>query len=137
MQTPEALESLDRRIVSVLARHPEIRLAFLFGSLARGTARPASDVDLGVVADVPLGAEQKSALIEDIALASGRSVDLVDLQTASGLVLQEALTKGRRLLLSDRALFAGLMARMWADEADFQPYRRRILEARRKAWISG
>ena len=38
----------------VLLRHAHIKLAVLFGSLAAGTARPDSDLDLAVADDKPL-----------------------------------------------------------------------------------
>lgn len=121
----------------VLERHPEIRIALLFGSLAAGKGRRDSDLDLAVAAAQPLSADQKTALIAELAQATGRPVDLVDLRTAAGLVLKEALTTGLRLRVTDNALLAELVKKMWFDEADFQPYRRRILEARRKQWIGG
>lgn len=124
-------------IRSVLERHPEIRIALLFGSLAAGKGRRDSDLDLAVAAAQPLSADQKTALIAELAQATGRPVDLVDLRTAAGLVLKEALTTGLRLRVTDNALLAELVKKMWFDEADFQPYRRRILEARRKQWIGG
>lgn len=68
-------------LVSTLSRHPEIRLAIVFGSIARGTARADSDIDLAVLASRPLLAEDKMRLIADIAAATGRPVDLVDLRT--------------------------------------------------------
>lgn len=124
-------------IRSVMERHPEIRIALLFGSLAAGKGRRDSDLDLAVAAAQPLSADQKTALIAELAQATGRPVDLVDLRTAAGLVLKEALTTGLRLRVTDNALLAELVKKMWFDEADFQPYRRRILEARRKQWIGG
>lgn len=124
-------------IRSVLERHPEIRIALLFGSLAAGKGRRDSDLDLAVAAAQPLSADRKTALIAELAQATGRPVDLVDLRTAAGLVLKEALTTGLRLRVTDKALLAELVKKMWFDEADFQPYRRRILEARRKQWIGG
>lgn len=38
----------------VLARHPHIELAILFGSLAVDKARPDSDIDLAVASAMPL-----------------------------------------------------------------------------------
>ncbi len=122
---------------SALERHPEIRIALLFGSLAAGKERRNSDLDLAVAAEEPLGARQKTALIEELAQVTGRAVDVVDLRTAAGLVLKSALTTGVRFRVTDHVLLAELVKRMWFDEADFEPYRRRILEARRKQWISG
>ena len=36
------------RIQDVLAHHPEVAKAVLFGSRAKGTARPGSDIDLAL-----------------------------------------------------------------------------------------
>jgi predicted nucleotidyltransferase len=40
---------LEERLRQVAASWPEIRLAVLFGSTARGESRPSSDVDLGLI----------------------------------------------------------------------------------------
>ena len=61
----EATHGLDNRIQQVLIRQGGIRLAILFGSLAKGRATPESDLDLAVLMDVPLSAETKMALIGD------------------------------------------------------------------------
>lgn len=36
------------KIQSVLARYPQVEAAFLFGSWAKGTARPGSDIDIAL-----------------------------------------------------------------------------------------
>lgn len=36
------------KIQSVLARHPQVEEAVLFGSWAKGTARPGSDIDIAL-----------------------------------------------------------------------------------------
>ncbi len=41
-------EKVLRRIIEVLERHPEIEQAILFGSRAKGTHRPGSDIDLAL-----------------------------------------------------------------------------------------
>jgi len=43
-------ERLYRDLVSVFARHPEIDQVLIFGSRAKGTAKPSSDIDLAVMA---------------------------------------------------------------------------------------
>jgi predicted nucleotidyltransferase len=45
---PRVLEAIRR----VLAAHPEVHGALLFGSRAKGTARPASDIDLALEGDL-------------------------------------------------------------------------------------
>ena len=83
---------------ALLARHGELELAILFGSLAAGTARGDSDVDLAVSAGRPLTEAERLALIADIAEATGRPVDLVDLVEAGEPLLGRVLKNGRRLL---------------------------------------
>ena len=58
-----------------------LRLAFVFGSLAQGGAGLDSDLDIAVQADRPLSVAQEVELIELLAAACGRPVDLIDLTT--------------------------------------------------------
>lgn len=120
-------------IRAVLAQHPRIGLAVLFGSLADGRARPDSDLDLAVQSATPLSVEEKMALIGDLAEALGRPVDLVDLARVGEPLLGQIL-KGQRVLGGDAA-YARLITRHLMDAADFLPLRERILRERRLAWI--
>lgn len=129
----ESMET-DERIQQVLQKHPHILLAVLFGSLARNAAGVDSDLDLAVSADRPLDANEKMQLIMDLAEAVGRPVDLVDLLTVGEPLLGQILTGGRRLL-GDDARYAALLSRHLFNQADFMPYRSRILQERRRAWI--
>ncbi|WP_018949715.1 nucleotidyltransferase domain-containing protein [Thioalkalivibrio sp. ALMg11] len=124
------------RIRATVQRHDELELAILFGSLARGTAGPDSDVDLAVSARGPLSADARITLIEELAAATGRPVDLVDLARAGEPLLGEIVTSGVRLTGSDEA-HARFLTRHLIEQADFLPYRDRILAERRKSWIGG
>ena len=126
--------SIEQQLTEILARHSELRLAILFGSQASGGATRDSDIDVAVLADSPLPAEFKVALMQQIALECGRPVDLVDLHTAGEPVLGQVL-KGKRLLGSD-ASYARLLTRHLLDAADFLPLQRRILAERKAAWIN-
>jgi predicted nucleotidyltransferase len=56
-------------IVGILSRHPAVRGALLFGSRAKGTARPSSDVDLALEGvDDPLEVEAIARELDDLAL---------------------------------------------------------------------
>lgn len=50
------------QIVAVLARHPDVHKAVLFGSRAKGQARPDSDVDLALVGPLDDLALEHSAM---------------------------------------------------------------------------
>jgi uncharacterized protein len=87
------------RVRVLLQAEPAVRLAYLFGSTARGEGRPTSDVDLGVVLDAagPLLGELAERLERDLR----QTVDLVDLRRAPPLLLHEVLREGVVLVCRD------------------------------------
>jgi uncharacterized protein len=124
----------DDQLRALLAGFPQLELAFLFGSLAQDRHRTGSDIDIAVAAHRALTAAEKIALVEALAERTGRPVDLVDLKVVAEPLLGQILRHGRRLLGSDRA-YAQLISRHLFDQADFMPYRARVLAERRAAWI--
>ena len=127
-------KDIDKQIRDKLHEYPGIRLAIVFGSMATGTELADSDLDIAILADRPLDAGLKTEIIGDLAEITNRPVDLVDLKTAGEPLLGQILTRGKRLLGNDRD-YAMMINRHLLDAADFLPYRQRILEERRKAWI--
>lgn len=121
-------------IRDALQGFPELRQAIVFGSVAAGTASFGSDLDIAVEAGRPLTAERKIALIEALAVATGRPIDLIDLKTAGEPLLGEILRHGVRLLGSND-VYAELIRRHVFDMEDFAPYVERMLRERRQAWI--
>lgn len=130
MNLPESVPKLR----TVLEAHGGIRLAIVFGSCASGNEHADSDIDIAVQGDHPLSAEEKTRIIENVATACGRPVDLIDLRTAGEPLLGEIL-RGNRLLGSDED-YARLLTRHLIDTADFLPLQQRILKERRDAWTS-
>jgi len=132
-QASQSLE-LKQALQSVLAKQEGVKLAILFGSLASGTARAESDLDVAVDAGHPLDAAEKMQLIGDLAAATGRPIDLVDLQSVGEPLLGQILRYGKRLIGNDTS-YGDLIRKHLFEQADFMPYRNRILADRRKAWI--
>lgn len=97
-----------------LATQQTLVAAWLFGSQARGTARPGSDVDIAVLGEHPLTLEQRLSLQLELEDAlGGPRVDLVDLRAVSPVLQFEAL-QGQRLLLRSPeqvACFSSLVGR--------------------------
>jgi len=128
------MSDIDKDVRAVLGRHPEIHLALLFGSMATGRVSRDSDVDLAVAARHPLTVKSKMALMSELAEATGRAGDLIDLHSVGTLLLGQIVKGGRRILGTDER-YAELIKRYLFEEADFMPYYRRILSERRAAWI--
>ena len=127
----------EQQITGVLKQHPHISLGILFGSHASRRAGALSDIDLAVAAGDPLSAPLKMALIDDLALIFGCPIDVVDLTTVSGTVLQQVLCRGHVLVNKRPALLARLMLKMWYNQADFMPNRNMILMKRAETFAHG
>lgn len=134
-RTTDDTTAVQSAITTVLARHPSIVIAVLFGSLAAGRAHRESDVDLAIDSVEPIASETHIQLIDELAVALGRPVDLIDLARTHNPLLQQVLVHGHLLICNDRTRYAELIRRMAYEEADVMPYYRRILAERRAAWI--
>ena len=94
---------------------PGVVAVYLFGSVARGTARPDSDVDVGVVYDSPPPSQLMAQPFDDeaaLAARLGRSVQIVVMNEAppdlghrilrDGVLVIDA-NKSRRIAFEVRA----------------------------------
>lgn len=90
MTTPLDPVEIARRV----AARPGIRLVIVFGSVARSTARPDSDVDIGILGG---GFWDQLAVGGEIAAAYGREPHVVDLGAASDWLRFEAARHGQLL----------------------------------------
>ena len=130
---PVAIERHGRVVAYVLApgdfpSPPEERLAgrlraagavyaTLFGSLARGAARPDSDIDVAVSFGKPMTSDLRMAVAGLVAEVAGRPVDLIDLEKAGGTILARALG-GTEILCEGVATRQRMAARLHRTEDD-------------------
>ena len=134
---PNAPEVLAKRIAAALAPEKHVRFALLFGSAATGTLRDDSDIDVAVATGARLEPKARRRIVERIAAAAGRPVDLVDLASAGEALVGRVLREGRPIVQRDRGLRGTLLAKRLIDHADFGGLRDRLLAERRRRWIAG
>ena len=86
-----------RRLVARLGTEPSVRRVLLFGSRARGTAQPRSDVDLAV--EAPAASARDWLRLTDMAEEAETllSIDLVRLDEAPPELRERILTEGQPL----------------------------------------
>jgi uncharacterized protein len=89
-------------IISILRnRLPGLVALYRFGSVANGTARPDSDLDLAILCDRPLDVATRMDLVGQLAIPFGGPVDLIDLSTVSTVMRAQIVTTGERLFCVD------------------------------------
>lgn len=114
---------------------PFIKLAILYGSATTGRLRTTSDFDVAVAMKKKLTLDQRMDICLALEEATRRTVDLLDLQVVSGVILHQALTTGRLILVRDHELYADIMKRMLFNQADMMPYYHRMLTERREGFL--
>jgi len=110
-------------IRDLLAADPRIAFALAFGSVARGTAHAASDLDVavGLAADAVLDHRAVGSLIARLERATGRSVDLVILDEAPSPLAYRVFRDGVLLFEHDHAALVECKTRAILEYLDFQP----------------
>ncbi len=110
--------------MQALTRVPGLRLAYLFGSRARGgAATAASDADVAVLVEPPLSAEAFGLLVEALSTAAGVEVDLVELHAAPPLLRLQVISAGDRLVVRNDDERTAFEARAMLEFMDTQHLR--------------
>ena len=133
----QPVSEIEAQAKEALRATPGLRLAILHGSAAIGKMRADSDVDIALLFDHPLNAEQKMRLISHLESELQRDVDLVDLFALSGTILKQVLRKGRVLIQTKQGARAELIRKMIYNQADMMPYVSRTLIERQRRFIHG
>lgn len=127
------LPSLVERLRDALRGESGLRLAVLFGSHAKGTAHPESDIDLGVLPfdrTMPLAVELD--LAATLSRALGVEVDVVRLDGDDLLLGREVARDGVAVLEREPGAFTryrGEATSAWLDfDEALAPARARFLE---------
>jgi predicted nucleotidyltransferase len=121
-------------VQSALRADPDVTLAALFGSSARGTASPSSDLDISVQG-VP--SSRLPALAVTLSRIAGREVDLIQLEAAPPLLRFEIARDGVLLAERSEGLWSAFQARAMVDWWDWAPIARRFAESAHRRLSSG
>ena len=113
-------------IVSYLTNQPVVSSVYLFGSHAKGTARPDSDVDIAVLFTQGLSKKARFDLrlnlagdLEDILL---RTVDLIDLEEATYLLCHQIFLHGLLIIKNDQKQLTEFVVRSRREYFDFKKF---------------
>lgn len=120
--------NLEERLRTMLqSASPEAIAAYLYGSQARGTARPDSDIDLGILLRKPPTPTLQGVARDiegDVERALRRPAQVVVLNNASADLVHRVLRDGRLLLDRDRAARIRFEVQSRNEYFDLAPIRR-------------
>jgi predicted nucleotidyltransferase len=115
-----AVADVAQALGRALADRADIEVAILFGSRARGDARPDSDVDLAVA-----GVVDRLALTAELSRATGHEVEVVDLAAAGYPLLSAIVQDGVLVHEGVRSAYGRWLSRVLSElELDRPMYTR-------------
>jgi hypothetical protein len=120
---------------AALQDEPDVAAAFVFGSHARGFARPDSDVDVAVLLDRTVQTN-RLALRRRLVAALGKHlaadrIDLVLLDEAPPVLALAVLKHGRLALCRDEVALHRYRVSIYRQHADYEPVERFFREVTR------
>lgn len=123
-------EEIIQKLKFYFQARPEIALAFLFGSVARGQVGPESDVDVAVYFyETPDWATRVKQLWEDLETQLSAPVDLVILNNCAPGIAMSAL-RGIPLSIKDRHLFQVYLMETSREAEDFNLFIEELYQLR-------
>src|SRR5262245_58240225 len=121
----ECASAIEAGIAAELVNYPWIAAAWLFGSLARGDAKPESDLDLAVLLDpgAPSNAEDE---LRDLAwrlerFSPAHRVDILVLGKQGPIIRHRILKEGKLVLDRDRERRVDFEGRTISEYLDWKP----------------
>ena len=121
MDDHELIEHIRKSVPSIIA-------LYRFGSQAKGTARPDSDIDLAILARDPIPNIRRFEIAQELAAQLHLDVDLVDLRTASTVMRMQVLSTGTCLDAPDEPAHREFEMYAYSDYARLNEERREIVK---------
>lgn len=124
-------------VAEVLEIFPFVVLGSVFGSAAKGRLRPASDIDVAVAGVRSLRLDEMQLVLDALDRRLKREIDLIDLFQVEGLILSQALAKGKIVLCRNRSTLIYLMEKIVYFDADLGPLVKRSLRTKAQRFANG
>ncbi len=121
-------QRIEQTLRDFFAAEPRVVTVYLFGSVARGTHRPGSDLDVAVLLDPPPPPTLAGLCLDledDLRETLGMPVDLVVLNRAPADLIHRVLRDGRLILDRDPGRRIAFEVRSRNEYFDLLPFLRR------------
>jgi predicted nucleotidyltransferase len=110
------MNDLVERVVNDLKRFDKVMAIILFGSHAKGTSKPCSDIDIAVISEEP-----DVDLEAEVSSASSKVLDVVNYHRLPLYIQYEVLKHGKELFVRNQAFLTGVRFLTMRDYLDMEP----------------
>ncbi|PRR76189.1 type VII toxin-antitoxin system MntA family adenylyltransferase antitoxin [Neomoorella humiferrea] len=114
-------KKIYKQLKSYFNEQQNIQMAFLFGSRAKGRARPGSDADVGIYLEPGYTRQDIYRIWNELEDMLGLKVDLLVLNEATPSLVWTAL-KGKPLFIRDQSFYIRYMLDISREAEDFQQF---------------
>src|SRR5262245_16415594 len=125
----------ESEVISFLTSALAPAAIYVFGSVAKGTARADSDLDVAVLVPNRIPATRLFQLGNDPGARLSRPVDRIDFATAPETLQAEILRNGRLIAEADPAARATLIMRALSRYQRLNEEQARLREMHRRRWM--
>lgn len=93
----------EKLVQETLLLLPDVKLIYLFGSQANGSAHQNSDIDIAILLDKKIASVKRFDIQESLAIKLDKDIDLVDLLSASTVMQNQVIQHGE-LIYGDETI---------------------------------
>ncbi|MBQ2528920.1 MAG: nucleotidyltransferase domain-containing protein [Treponema sp.] len=124
------------RLKDYFSHDDDIEMVLLYGSVAKGTFNPKSDIDIALYSKNELSFEVLAKIQTELAIMFDREIDVADLKKAEGTFLYQIMTNAVKIKFEENIYVRYAMKALYFYE-DFLPILRRTQEEKLKRMLNG
>ena len=121
--------NLEKQLIQSIQNKVNTDFILLFGSFAKGTNRPDSDIDLAYFSKEQLSSYERFLLTGELAEIAGREVDLIDLKQIDTVFTMQIFSQGTPIDIQDENEFTRQKMRAYSMYATLNEQRAGVIES--------
>lgn len=122
-------KNIENQLIKLIQTKINPDFIVLFGSFAKGTNRPDSDIDLAYFSKKQLSSYERFIVAGELAEIAGREVDLIDLKQIDTVFTMQIFSQGMPIYIQDENEFTRQKMRAYSMYAALNEQRAGIIES--------
>ena len=124
-------------INNIIKKFSSVQIAILYGSSLKKLKNETNDIDIAIAGEGKINYQTLAELQIQLEKKLKKKVDLVDINTINGPILQQILCKGELIKCLNQNLYVKIIKKMLFFQEDILPYYKKILRERAERFASG